>query len=186
MKQFVPMVLAGALATIAASSLAQTATKPPQKPVAAAKPVATAPGAKSAVHATAARHAAARPLARHPVFVPPPPVIELDEMSPPDLPTVLSNEERDRYRRIFQAQAGGQWADADAEIAKLGDKVLMGYVGAQRLLSQGYPARYDQLAAWLQEYNERRPHQGRWCYGKTPMQTFVDSVPLAKQKILAA
>ncbi len=26
----------------------------------------------------------------------------------------------------------------------------------------------------------------RWCYGKTPMQTFIYSVPLAKEKILAA
>ena len=42
------------------------------------------------------------------------------------------------------------------------------------------------LDAWVQEYNEQRPHQGRWCYGKTPRQTFVDSVPLAKEKILAA
>lgn len=42
------------------------------------------------------------------------------------------------------------------------------------------------LDAWLQEYNERRPHQGRWCYGKTPMQTLLDSVPLAKEKLLAA
>jgi len=42
------------------------------------------------------------------------------------------------------------------------------------------------LDTWLQEYNEQRPHQGRWCYGKTPMQTFVDSVPLAKEKMLAA
>ena len=25
-----------------------------------------------------------------------------------------------------------------------------------------------------------------WCYGKTPMQTFIDSVSLAKEKILAA
>jgi hypothetical protein len=40
------------------------------------------------------------------------------------------------------------------------------------------------LDAWLQEYNERRPHQGRWCYGKTPMQTFLDSVPLAEEKLL--
>ncbi len=39
--------------------------------------------------------------------------------------------------------------------------------------------------AWLREYNEVRPHQGRWCYGKTPMQTFLDSVPLAKEKLLA-
>jgi transposase InsO family protein len=42
------------------------------------------------------------------------------------------------------------------------------------------------LDAWMQEYNERRPHQGRWCYGKTPLHTFIDSVPLAKEKILAA
>ncbi|MDA2909560.1 IS481 family transposase [Nitrospiraceae bacterium AH_259_D15_M11_P09] len=42
------------------------------------------------------------------------------------------------------------------------------------------------LESWLQEYNEHRSHQGRWCYGKTPMQTFLDSVPLAKEKILAA
>ena len=42
------------------------------------------------------------------------------------------------------------------------------------------------LDVWLQEYNEHRSHQGRWCYGKTPMQTFVDSVPLAKEKMLAA
>ena len=42
------------------------------------------------------------------------------------------------------------------------------------------------LDTWLQEYNEQRPHQGRWCYGKTPLQTFVDSVPLAKEKMLAA
>lgn len=42
------------------------------------------------------------------------------------------------------------------------------------------------LDGWLQEYNEQRSHQGRWCYGKTPMQTFIDSVPLAKDKMLAA
>ena len=42
------------------------------------------------------------------------------------------------------------------------------------------------LDGWLQEYNEQRPHQGRWCYGKTPRQTFMDSVPLAKEKMLAA
>lgn len=40
--------------------------------------------------------------------------------------------------------------------------------------------------AWLKEYNEQRSHQGRWCYGKTPMQTFLDSIPLARQKVLDA
>ena len=42
------------------------------------------------------------------------------------------------------------------------------------------------LDGWIEDYNEQRPHQGRWCYGKPPMQTFVDSVSLAKEKILAA
>jgi transposase InsO family protein len=42
------------------------------------------------------------------------------------------------------------------------------------------------LDSWLLEYNEQRPHQGRWCYGKTPMQTFVDSLPLAREKLMAA
>jgi transposase InsO family protein len=42
------------------------------------------------------------------------------------------------------------------------------------------------LDVWMKDYNQQRPHQGRWCYGKTPMQTFVDSVALAKEKILAA
>ena len=32
------------------------------------------------------------------------------------------------------------------------------------------------------EYDEERPHQGRWCFGKTPMQTFLDAKPLARRK----
>ena len=39
----------------------------------------------------------------------------------------------------------------------------------------------DDLDAWLLDYNERRPHQGRWCFGKPPMQTFLDALPLAKE-----
>jgi transposase InsO family protein len=42
------------------------------------------------------------------------------------------------------------------------------------------------LDAWLKVYNEERTHQGRWCYGKTPMQTFLDSLSLAKEKMLVA
>jgi len=42
------------------------------------------------------------------------------------------------------------------------------------------------LDRWLKLYNEQRSHQGRWCYGKTPTQTFIDSIPLAKEKMIAA
>src|SRR5438094_4050009 len=42
------------------------------------------------------------------------------------------------------------------------------------------------LDAWIREYNEARPHQGRWCFGKTPMQTFLDAMPMTKEKMIAA
>jgi transposase InsO family protein len=35
---------------------------------------------------------------------------------------------------------------------------------------------------WLLVYNRERPHSGRYCYGKTPLQTFRDSKHLADQK----
>jgi transposase InsO family protein len=38
------------------------------------------------------------------------------------------------------------------------------------------------LDEWVAHYNEARTHQGRWCFGKTPMQTFLDSAPLAREK----
>ena len=40
------------------------------------------------------------------------------------------------------------------------------------------------LDNWIKSYNIERPHSGRFCYGKTPMETFNDSLPLAKEKIL--
>jgi transposase InsO family protein len=50
---------------------------------------------------------------------------------------------------------------------------------------------YDSLAQlqtdldeWLHEYNHERTHSGRYCYGKTPMQTFVDARRLAQDKML--
>ena len=40
------------------------------------------------------------------------------------------------------------------------------------------------LDAWVRDYNEQRPHSGKYCFGKTPMQTFLDSLSLAKDKML--
>jgi transposase InsO family protein len=41
------------------------------------------------------------------------------------------------------------------------------------------------LDVWIHEYNEARPHR-RWCFGKTPMQTFLDAMPMTKEKMIAA
>ena len=40
------------------------------------------------------------------------------------------------------------------------------------------------LDTWLEEYNQRRPHSGKYCFGKTPVQTFLDSKHLAHGKQL--
>lgn len=42
----------------------------------------------------------------------------------------------------------------------------------------------NDLDQWLMEYNCERTHSGKYCYGKTPMETFLDSIPLAEQKML--
>jgi hypothetical protein len=34
--------------------------------------------------------------------------------------------------------------------------------------------------------HSQRPHQGRWCYGKTPMQTLIATLPLAKEKLMVS
>jgi transposase InsO family protein len=40
------------------------------------------------------------------------------------------------------------------------------------------------LDAWLSEYNEKRSHSGKYCYGKTPMQTFLDAIPMTREKMI--
>jgi transposase InsO family protein len=40
------------------------------------------------------------------------------------------------------------------------------------------------LDEWLTTYNYDRTHSGKYCFGKTPWQTFEDSLSLAKEKML--
>lgn len=42
----------------------------------------------------------------------------------------------------------------------------------------------EDLDSWLEYYNNERTHSGKHCYGKTPMQTYQDSIYLAKEKLL--
>lgn len=36
----------------------------------------------------------------------------------------------------------------------------------------------------VRHYNEGRPHSGKYCYGKIPMQTFMDTIHIAKEKMI--
>ena len=40
------------------------------------------------------------------------------------------------------------------------------------------------LDEWLRGYNASREHSGKYCYGKTPLRTFLDSKHLAHEKML--
>ena len=40
------------------------------------------------------------------------------------------------------------------------------------------------LDQWLAWYNAERTHEGKYCFGKTPLQTFNDAIPLAMEKII--
>jgi transposase InsO family protein len=40
------------------------------------------------------------------------------------------------------------------------------------------------LDEWMKFYNNERCHSGRYCFGKTPMETFKESIILARQKMI--
>lgn len=71
------------------------------------------------------------------------------------LPSVLPAKDAERYRAIFSHQDAGRFAQADREIALLGDRVLMGPVLAQRYLHPGYKATYKELSDWLARHADQ-------------------------------
>lgn len=42
----------------------------------------------------------------------------------------------------------------------------------------------NDLDRWMTYYNQDRTHTGKYCFGKTPMQTFNDTIHLAREKML--
>jgi len=76
-----------------------------------------------------------------------PPPVESATNSPA---AILSPQDADRYRTIFAAQKRGDWAGADAAIAALTDKLLLGSALADRY--QRRAATLPELTAWLKSY----------------------------------
>jgi transposase InsO family protein len=59
-------------------------------------------------------------------------------------------------------------------------------VALRRKLYRSIAELQTDLDTWMREYNTVRTHQGRWCFGKTPMRTFIDTLPVAREKLLQA
>ena len=71
-----------------------------------------------------------------------------------ELPQPLRADDVARYKRIFELQAASQWDAADAEIAGLEDRLLLGHVWAQRHLSPNWKSTWDQLRDWMAAYGD--------------------------------
>jgi soluble lytic murein transglycosylase-like protein len=74
-----------------------------------------------------------------------------------ELPGVLPGAEIERYQRIFDFQADGDWVRANREMAALKDRLLVGHLLHQRYTHPGYNAGYAELTDWLSKY---RDHAG--------------------------
>ncbi len=84
--------------------------------------------------------------------------VRADDMA---APRVLSPGDAETYRQIFRVQDGGDWKRADALIERLGDKLLLGHVQAQRYLHPTkYRSRYKELRDWLADYADH-PQAGQ-------------------------
>lgn len=57
-------------------------------------------------------------------------------------------------------------------------------VAFRKKIYNSFEVLQQDLDNWLEEYNRNRTHSGKYCYGKTPYQTFVDSLHLTKIKLL--
>lgn len=57
-------------------------------------------------------------------------------------------------------------------------------VGFRKKIYQSLNQLQEGLDDWMDNYNINCPHQGKRRQGKTPKETFLENVPLAKKKVL--
>lgn len=68
-------------------------------------------------------------------------------------PQVLSDSDRALYSEIFTLQEDARWREADAKIAALSDRSLMGYVKMERYLHPtAYKSTFAELKEWMAYY----------------------------------
>ena len=86
------------------------------------------------------------------------------------MPRILKPLDAKRYGRILLAQEKGDWAVADAEIASVRDRLLMGHVLAQRLLHPKWRSSFQELSDWLAVYSDHpdAPRIHRLAVARTP------------------
>ena len=105
------------------------------------------------------------------------------------LPRVLDSADERAYREIFDLQERGKWQAADALIAGLSDRRLMGYVLFQRYMHPtAYRSRYKELKRWMDKYAD---HPGakriyRLALKRRPANTKAPRKPSAAKTSITA
>lgn len=86
------------------------------------------------------------------------------------VPSPLGYDDIVRYRDAFALQAQGRTTEADARLAELGSRILMGHVLAERYLGRHYVTTYEELVDWLERYGDlpQAPRIHRLALAKRP------------------
>lgn len=90
------------------------------------------------------------------------PIVQTARLDPRDrpaeptwiVPSPLGQTDILRYREAFALQARGRIEEADAKLAELSSRILLGHVLAERYLGQYYKASYQELVSWLESYSD--------------------------------
>ncbi len=81
-------------------------------------------------------------------------------------PGVLSDQDAQLYRTAFSQIDGGDFDDAEASLALVTDRSLVGYAEYHILMSTRYDASYDELVAWLGQYGDQPMAMKVWTMAK--------------------
>jgi hypothetical protein len=89
---------------------------------------------------------------------------------------------------IDHARTKTKGLQTDGIVDRFHETVLDAFhrVTVRRTIHRSIDALRGDLDAWIGSRDETREHQGRWCFGRTPMQTFNDARPLAQEKPISA
>ncbi len=80
--------------------------------------------------------------------------------------TVLAPYDTELYQTAFSLIDSGDYAGAEAALAQVGDKRLMGYAEYHKLFSLGYTSTYDELMSWLNAYGDEPMAMSVWNLAK--------------------
>jgi len=79
----------------------------------------------------------------------------------------LSEADVEAYRNIFYEQNRGRWKQADKEIKKLENPILMGHVQYQRYMhATAYTSKFSELKNWMADYGDLPGAQRIYDLGK--------------------